>query len=187
METEASTAPSFVAWPKIPRLSKSQMWVSEKIDGTNSAIRIAEGKVVAVQSRNRFITPQQDNYGFAAWVASNAASLVEDLGDGLWFGEWWGLGIQRGYGLKEKRFSIFDTRHAARTWKTENLSVVPFLDQHQFDTNRIRDTLAYLRCVGSIAAPGFSRPEGIIVYVREAGCRFKVLLDNDDSHKGQQE
>src|SRR5882762_4949927 len=56
--------------------------------------------VVYAQSRKRIITPEQDNFGFARWVYDNAETLVHDLGEGLHFGEWWGSGIQRGYGLE---------------------------------------------------------------------------------------
>lgn len=45
--------PIFKDWPKIVRLSKSVCIVTEKIDGTNAAFHIVDGKVVAVQSRNR--------------------------------------------------------------------------------------------------------------------------------------
>ena len=58
-------------------------------------------------SRNRWISPQDDNYGFAKWVATNKDDLAR-LGPGLHVGEWWGQGIQRNYGLKEKRFSLFN-------------------------------------------------------------------------------
>lgn len=37
---------------------------------------------------------------------------------------------------------------------------------------------------GSFAAPGFMRPEGIIVYHSASGHVFKVLLEDDDRPKG---
>src|SRR5690606_19156402 len=83
--------------------------------------------VVFSQSRNRFITPGKstDNFGFAGWVADHAYELVNLLGPGAHFGEWWGAGIQRTYGLKngEKYFSLFNVHR----WGLEDLSSVPGL------------------------------------------------------------
>ena len=53
-------------------------------------------------------------FGFARWVETNRERLITLLGPGLHFGEWWGSGIQRGYGLTkgDKRFSLFNVeRH----------------------------------------------------------------------------
>jgi hypothetical protein len=66
-----------------------------------------EGVFLAAQSRSRFITPENDNHGFAAWVRDNAGELVH-LGHGRHFGEYWGRGINRNYGLAERRFSLFN-------------------------------------------------------------------------------
>jgi hypothetical protein len=55
----------FLAMPKIPRLSRL-CTITEKIDGTNASIFISEdGSEFLVGSRTRWITPQDDNYGFA--------------------------------------------------------------------------------------------------------------------------
>lgn len=178
-----------IEFPKIGRLSKATCYVSEKIDGTNSAIRIEGNEIVAIQSRNCLIDSNRegmkDNYGFAAWVRANEKTLIEDLGDGLHFGEWWGPGINRGYGLREKMFSLFDTRHSGRTWLTSNLSVVPLLATTQFNNVSFNQILNDLRANGSYASPGFMCPEGIIVFVYDVQKYFKILLENDSLHKGQ--
>jgi hypothetical protein len=122
----------FKAWPKTPRLFRDIV-ITEKIDGTNSAVIIQELDVddpgtyrlaaierdgvlyeVAAQSRNRLITPGKatDNYGFAAFVQANAEALFDLLGPGHHFGEWSGEGIGKRYGdyVKGKRFfSLFNT------------------------------------------------------------------------------
>lgn len=112
----------FMEWPKIARLNR-EIVITEKIDGTNAAIGIrklapltVDGIAVTTpeyqvyaQSRTRIITPDSDNFGFAAWVERNKEVLIQTLGEGLHFGEWWGVGIQRGYGLTERRFSLFNT------------------------------------------------------------------------------
>src|SRR6185369_17529395 len=97
---------AFQPWPKIPRLNRD-ITITEKIDGTNAAVGVSYDKaVVWAQSRTRIITPQNDNAGFAKWVEQNARELADVLGPGLHFGEWWGQGVQRGYGMTRKFFSL---------------------------------------------------------------------------------
>jgi hypothetical protein len=159
-------------------------------------------------SRTRWITPEADNNGFAKWVKENAEELFE-LGAGQHFGEWWGGKIQRGYqvGLvpPAKRFSLFNTgrwedRHMdgliymgdgqvgsipaeGKQWAPACCRVVPVLYQGPFDQLAIVNTLERLRSKGSVAAPGFMRPEGIVVFHTAANAMFKVTLENDDKPK----
>lgn len=171
----------FVAFPKISRLFRDTI-ISEKIDGTNASIHIGDNGEVLVGSRNRFITPNSDNYGFARWVEDNKEGLIEELGPGVHYGEWWGAGIQRRYGLQEKRFSLFNTTR----WKDKPLRlchVVPELTVCTFSTDTVKETLRFLQKNGSQAAPGFMNPEGIVVYHNSSGQMFKVTLDNNDRGK----
>jgi hypothetical protein len=192
------------------------MIITEKIDGTNAAIGIvpagtftfgqggtpglvAFGKiddaeyVVYAQSRKRLITPDDDNYGFARWVCDNAIDLVPILGPGLHFGEWWGQGIQRNYGLDHRRFSLFNTSRwgwlndpQAREAKAipDQLWSVPVLMQHTFATTVILETMADLYKFGSSANPGFMKPEGIVVYHTAANVMFKQTFEGDAEGKG---
>ena len=83
-----------------------------KLDGTNAAVVIdSEGKVSGFQSRTQFITPTNDNAGFAGWAskvnwpACEPRSLVMII-----HGEWFGPGIQSGTAcqkLPRKMFGIF--------------------------------------------------------------------------------
>lgn len=174
----------FLAWPKTPRLFRD-MIVTEKIDGTNGAIIVTEDGRVAAQSRNRLVTPgkQTDNYGFARWVYENAGELADVLGPGRHFGEWWGSGIARGYGLThgEKRFSLFNVdRYAALDLQNvDGLGTVPVLLRHTFNSNLVQSVLDKLVEDGSAAAPGFMKPEGVIVYHSQAQQVFKALIEND--------
>ena len=95
----------FSGFSKISRLSRECV-ISEKIDGTNSQIYITENNEFYVGSRNKYITIHDDNYGFAKWAYEHKDELISGLGAGRHFGEWWGAGIQRNYGLKnnDKRF-----------------------------------------------------------------------------------
>lgn len=190
----------FLAFPKMARLSREAV-ITEKIDGTNAAIVIGPGDpndphviatrlngcapdwVMKAQSRNRFITPGDDNYGFAAWAVSNAESLFE-LGEGRHFGEWWGKGIARNYGLAERRFSLFNTQRWGET-RPSCCHVVPVLWRGNFDTNVADFLVSELRKKGSLAAPGFMKPEGIIVFHTAAGIGFKKTLEHDEKPKSQ--
>src|SRR5437868_5114667 len=117
----------FQPWPKVARLNRD-ITITEKIDGTNAAIGVTDDGEVYAQSRTRLITPKDDNFGFARWVAERAESIKETLGPGLHFGEWWGPGIQRGYGVTDKRFSLFRAAVYAEAVATSpDLRVVPVL------------------------------------------------------------
>lgn len=208
--------PDFIPWPKTPHLAK-EMIITEKIDGTNSAVIIEEhpfgGGVepndrhlvaaiagpskpdnnwqpvheyhIYAQSRKRFITPSDDNFGFARWVQENAGVLVAALGEGAHFGEWWGSGIQRGYGLPkgEKRFSLFNSSRWLDLNQDENansigLGCVPELYRGPFDTFVVSAALDELAVNGSVAAPGFDKPEGVIVWHEAARVAFKAFVDD---------
>lgn len=179
---------TFESWPKIPRLNRS-MQITEKIDGTNAAIIVTDYLSVGAQSRNRLITPDTDNAGFARWVYANCEALAAMLGPGRHFGEWWGSGIQRGYGLTkgEKRFSLFNVNRYADTDLSlvPGVALVPVLFEGPFDTGYVGLILNLLGEYGSTAAPGFMRPEGIVVYHTAARTAFKVTIDHDESPKGQ--
>ena len=175
----------FRGWPKIARLNRDII-ITEKIDGTNACVVVTPDGEVAAQSRTRIITPDKDNFGFAAWVCANADILRALLGPGYHYGEWWGAGIQRGYGKKTKTFSLFITSLWSSLWQNAlpDLSVVPVLYAGPFSQLAIDHALESLRVNGSQAAPGFMRPEGIVVYHTAARVSFKVTLEGDATGKG---
>lgn len=174
----------FEPFNKIARLSRN-CTITEKIDGTNACVAIGENGEFFVGSRTRWITPEQDNYGFAAWAYERKEELLK-LGPGRHFGEWWGAGIQRRYGMNEKRFSLFNTHR----WQAAELPscchVVPVIYDGIFHSSAVDDALALLREKGSIAAPGFMQPEGVIVYQTAGRVYFKKTLEKDEEWKGKQ-
>lgn len=183
MFTVNGEALEFVAWPKIARLSR-EVIVTEKLDGTNAQIIISDdGTQIAAASRTRLITPEDDNFGFAGWVERNKEALLQ-LGPGRHYGEWWGSGIQRGYGLKEKRFSLFNVTRWADVSIDGPFSVVPVLYKGPFNTEWIDDCLKSLEVDGSVAAPGFMKPEGIVIFHTASHHLYKKTLDKNDGHKG---
>lgn len=191
---------NYPKFKSIPRLRRDIV-ITEKIDGTNGLIFVYEpGEdtegvppivrvgdfLVAVGSRSRWITPADDNFGFAAWVLENAEDVVAALGAGMHYGEWWGHGIQRGYGLAkgDRRFSLFNTKRWGMTeFTVRGLGVVPCLDLDTFGDAPVNDALFHLSHEGSVAARGFMNPEGIVVYHTAANQMFKVTLENDDVPK----
>jgi hypothetical protein len=177
----------FKPFPKIPRWKGSQhCFITEKIDGTNAQIVINEDCTdFEVASRNRWITPDADNYGFAQWCQENKTALLT-LGKGTHFGEWWGLGIGRGYGITEKRLSLFNTLRWGTPEQTERLNqiprvnTVPLLYAGEFSATIADTVLDTLRQTGSHAAP-FMNPEGIIIYLPDSRTLFKMTFDGNQS------
>ena len=176
----------FEPFQKIPRLSRECV-ITEKLDGTNASVYISDdGLTFLTGSRTRWITPEDDNYGFARWAQENKDELLK-LGPGHHFGEWWGSGCQRGYGLPkgEKRFSLFNTHR----WSDEAgvrpacCHVVPVLHKGPFTTNFVTGALSRLEADGSVAAPGFMDLEGIIVFHTAAGTLFKKTIKGDEEGK----
>jgi len=173
----------FVPFQKIPRLSRD-MIITEKIDGTNSCICITEDGEFLTASRKRWITPEDDNYGFSRWAHEHKEELMM-LGTGFHYGEWWGSGIQRGYGLKEKRFSLFNTsRWSDPSIRPACCHVVPILYTGMFDTQVIMQVMDRLLEHGSYAAEGYMRPEGVVIFHTASGHLYKKTFEKDDSGKG---
>lgn len=203
----------FKPFPKMPRLNRDIV-ITEKLDGTNAQIYIVpRSEVISsiledpeetffsvthedidycmwVGSRSRWIKKGADNFGFAAWCSDNREELIK-LGPGAHFGEWWGKGIQRGYGLNERRFSLFNTNR----WLDANdpeiklcpscCDVVPLLYAGPFDPQQPKDWIDLLNKHGSAAVEGYMNPEGIIVYHTAANLGFKVTCKDDEKPKSQ--
>jgi hypothetical protein len=63
--------------------------------------------------------------------------------------------------------------------------VVPLIWRGLFDQSDVIHSLDLLRSHGSFAAPGFRKPEGVVVYHTAAKQLFKVTLENDDKPKAK--
>lgn len=184
----------FIEFPKIARLAR-EIIVTEKIDGTNGVIYVGEDGEVLAGSRSQWITTRAkggaDNFGFASWVEQHADEL-RALGPGHHYGEWWGSGIQRGYGLPkgEKRFSLFnvarwDGRFPDARPRPACCHVVPILYQGPFLTDAIEAELITLKDGGSRAAPGFMKPEGVVIFHQQGNVGFKKTIEKDEEWKGK--
>lgn len=194
----------FREFPKIARLNRECL-ITEKIDGTNASILITEDGQFLTGSRTRWITPQDDNYGFSKWAHDHRDELMQ-LGPGHHFGEWWGSGCQRGYGLQkgEKRWSLFNVARWCLAGEMPQLipcadprvekfqdtlpaccHLVPLIWRGNFCTAMVQAAIAILRTEGSRAAPGFMKPEGIVCFHVAANQGFKVTLEKDGEPKGK--
>lgn len=226
--------PWFPGMPPIVRLHRDVI-ITEKINGTNGLIAIkaldqltgdqAEPEThwpdplmishsdrngldkfaIWAGSKNQWLGPDGDNFGFGAWVLKNGEALISLLGPGLHRGEWWGSGVQTGYGLPkgEKRFSLFNTTRWCSTRNftdpmvscegttlipdaaVPGLSVVPVLAQvpGQALNYAVNQALDRLQIDGSQAAPGFMRPEGVVIFQPSTLVTFKATLENDEVPK----
>ena len=193
--------PDFRPFPKMARLSR-EIIITEKIDGTNAQVFITDDGDLFAGSRTRWITPQDDNHGFARWVEEHKDELLI-LGPGQHFGEWWGKGVNRNYGLNEKRFSLFNVRRWAlhgtepktyptldpRITKTQGVlppccGLVPVLYEGPLSMHMVYYYIDLLSRAGSVAAPGFMKPEGVVVFHTAANMCFKKTIENDEQPKG---
>lgn len=144
---------------------------------------------IAAGSKSRWLTEHEDNFAFAKWVIANAEQLA-GLGHGRHFGEWWGSGIQRGYGLKngERRFSLFNTirwNMGLPEGAPLCCDIVPVLYKGEFRTEAVTIALDQLIQFGSRAVPCFRKPEGVVVYHTAANFCFKKTIENDEQPKSQ--
>ena len=202
---------NFKPFPKIPRLSRDII-ISEKLNGTNASVHIfdyktyihntltsttatvpewlkrytievADGLYLACASRKRWLNPDNDNFGFARWVWDREDELKE-LGIGSHFGEWWGSGIQCTYGLKDKRLSLFNTEKWDGVELPSCVCVVPKLYHGPFTDKAVTDCIKQLEEGGSVAAPGFMDPEGIVIFHTASQHLYKKTIKNDGKPKG---
>lgn len=196
---------AFEEFPKIPRL-KREVVITEKVDGTNAQVAwyVPEAEdslenaksdpyclgvfngasdgdsamALYAGSRTRWLKPDADNFGFCKWVLEHGDEL-RTLGPGRHFGEWYGIGIQRGYDLPDKRFALFNVAR----WNPENpnrpacCGVVPILARGE----NVDDDLVMreLDANGSRVAPGFKNPEGIVVYHSASRQMYKRTYKDD--------
>lgn len=180
----------FQSFPSIARYSRDVV-ITEKIDGTNAQIEISDdGITMRMGSRRRWITPEADNHGFAKWACRHRRELFT-LGPGRHYGEWWGSGIQRRYGLvnSDRRFSLFNTGRwtkdpdkitETRLLAPECCSVVPVLYWGDNEPQVVDVVMEQLARDGSKAAPGFMKPEGLVWYHTRGGFYLKKTFGKED-------
>ncbi len=181
----------FRSFSEIKRLDSLYMEITQKIHGTNAQIVIYDsgdeyggitipGKLeIKAGSRNRWLTPDNDNYDFAKFVEANKEALIEFFGIGIHYGEWAGPGINSGEGLKERTFVSFETELTDKP-KPSQVIVVPILYKGPLLGNiQISDIMNRLEKKGSVLVPGFMRPEGIVIKIDNK--RFKKVFKAEET------
>jgi hypothetical protein len=188
----------FEEFEKLERM-KRNCTITEKVDGTNSQILFGADGEILVGSRKREIWPEGwldkpkgcDNFSFAKWAHDNHKALFEFLGEGRHFGEWCGGKIRRGYGLREKKFLLFNSGRFGEgkqvipdELKEAGLGVVPVLFEGEFTTDTVDRVMVELKESGSKFVEGFMNPEGVVVYHHALRKSFKVTYEHDKTGKG---
>ena len=121
------TETEFIEFPKIFRLSR-EIIVTEKIDGTNAQVFVDEDACsVRAGSRNRWITPETDNFGFAAWVRDHGEEL-RGLGPGRQVADHGNFGRMDFDGLQRHLNLFAGGIHAAGMKTTADIQRNDFFD-----------------------------------------------------------
>ena len=106
--------------PIMNRLAKLPTLIfrgTEKLHGSNCSAVFRGGRLAYCQSRERVITPEDDNYGFARFMHSLPQEAIDELLNGysdlVIYGEWAGKGIQNRVAICEmpKFWAIFAARN----------------------------------------------------------------------------
>lgn len=158
------------------------MTITQKIHGTNAQIYIYEedGKQdLKVGCRSRWITPENDNFGFAKFVYENKAEFIEKLGIGRHFGEWAGPGINLGEGLSEKKFFLFNPKMYINKILPFRTHTVPILHDGKLSMNDIDSISQKLLEFGSAIVDGYMKVEGIVIDID--GKLYKKVFDPEET------
>ncbi len=175
----------FIKYLKTKRFT-SNIIITEKIDGTNAQLVWDEDhQILRCGSRNRYLnySYEPDNFGFAAWVDKNREVLTKYFKDFDYpiYGEWWGKGIQRGYEVDQKYFSIFHTGLFGDKIPQElyNIGVryVPVLYEGLNVDDPIHTIYHQLFDQGSKLKYNYMNPEGICIFFKDTGTIFKMTYE----------
>jgi hypothetical protein len=172
--------PEFKPFSDIKRIGKLEVNVTQKIHGTNAQVYITDDGQVYAGSRTRWLSIENDNYGFAKFVEENKEALLACLGPGHHFGEWAGPGINSGEGLPRKTLVLFDFwKYPAERPLPADVCVVPLLYRGSLDSVKINAAIEDLKLKGSVLVPGFMRPEGAVISV--GGARYKHVFEPEET------
>ena len=193
-----STA-NYNSFPSIERLENIYCIISEKIDGTNGLIEINETNV-RFGSRNRYISFSDDNAGFANFFRHYEAKLEDVAKDVITkelelngetltscnesyplriYGEWFGCGIQRGYGLKDKFFMPFSSFYGEKLieYQVPNVITPNIMYTGKFSMEVVGTCMQQLKLNGSGVVKDYKQPEGIVIFFPKYNFRLKETFD----------
>lgn len=170
----------FIAFPKIEKFAALKMSITQKIHGSNALVCISPDGELKTGSRTRWVTPEDDNYGFSNFVNAHREEFITLLGPGYHYGEWAGPGINSGEGLSVKTFVLFDWwKYPAERKLPLNVRPVPVLYNGAADVSAVHLAMDKLLTEGSLLSPGFMRPEGVVVQLNKT--RYKVVFKPEET------
>jgi hypothetical protein len=195
----------FKAYPKTHRIGTEQYTITEKVDGTNGVVYVHKAKpadfrvgkdrsYVKAGSRSRWLeddgSKKWDNHGFGEWVMENERALIE-LPEGFHYGEWYGRGINRNYGLKDRRFMLFDYARYDKLITNNNIlgdlieteTVLADVVTYDYLSIAIKLNSACLSVEGSVHVRGFSDPEGLIIRSKLRPAVYKYIIRKDEEEE----
>lgn len=194
----------FIPFPKITnKRNYADQWQKEhgdgrwvvtvKLHGTNAAIGW-DGDTIWTQSRNRLITPEDDNMGFAALVHKDRDFILTCLWlhgpRGIIYGEWAGPGVQAKVALKDLPYRVFETfaMQLDGEWVPyENERLFPLGCEHQADPEYLQEVVERIdqRCDFALKNFGIMGiGEGVVVRPRLCGDPNYWFKVKGGSHKG---
>ena len=190
---------SYPSFSSIERLENLYCHITEKVDGTNGLIYIGDKyeayypyELIRFGSRNRWITTEDDNCGFANFFSQYKAELddiidlirlekgeVEKGYSSQIYGEWFGKGIQRGYNLEAKFFMPFSEYFATKMIDAgiAHIKMPVTLYSGKFSVEILEGCMNKLKDEGSQVVPGYNRPEGVVVYFPKHNFRLKETFE----------
>lgn len=176
----------FQSFGEILHLGKLKMSITQKVHGTNGQIYIYQNEnnewQIKAGNRTRWLTLEEDNFGFAKYVEENKEEIIQKLGKGRHFGEWCGPLINSGEGLKENNFVLFNWERWNKKPLPCNMLVIPIIYVGKLSFEIIQERMDFLKEKGSRLVPGYMSPEGIVIQVGESFFK-KVFKDEETSWK----
>ena len=177
---------NYSSFPSIERLENIYCIISEKIDGTNGLIEINETNV-RFGSRNRYISFSDDNAGFANFFKDYEARFKDAAKDITTdesyplriYGEWFGCGIQRNYGLKDKLFMPFSSFYGEKLieYQVPNVITPNIMYTGKFSMEIVDTCMQQLKLNGSGVVKDYKQPEGIVIFFPKYNFRLKETFD----------
>lgn len=174
--------PEFKEFGKILHIGKLWMAITQKIHGSNAQIYIYQGPNGELDlmcgSRNRWLSVDDDNFGFCNFVMEHKQDFIEKLGVGRHFGEWTGPGINSGEGLTQKIFVLFNWHRWTGKQLPPRCVPVPLLYRGAISLDKITETMDKLKQDGSMLVAGYMKPEGAVIEID--GQFYKNVFDNEE-------
>lgn len=184
---------SFTEFSKIERLDNCNVTITQKLHGTNASVWIYKDVNGELQlktgKRTGWCTPEHDNFGFSKFVHEHKQEFIDKLGEGVWYGEWVGPGINSGEGLTEKRLALFAVYKLGDRPLPPRVDKVPILWQGNLINMNVKEVMANLKINGSKYVPGFMRCEGIVIQLDRSNTKLKCVFEYEATQwrKGDKE